>query len=119
MIEDVIRDTAFELADKIEFYKAKTDDQVIKIVNGELISHELFFIPKKVDVLMTDEIEINNILGYRTVVKVQYTLMSADGTLYELESVGEGVDLSKSTEIALKNAYKNACAAVFSLREVC
>ncbi|MGA2223866.1 MAG: ERF family protein [Syntrophobacteraceae bacterium] len=103
-------------AGRSQGYQFRGIDDIYNALNAALSEHEVFAVPKVLDIKREERASKGGGTLLYTILTVQYTFFAADGSFFECITIGEAMDSGdKSCNKAMSAAQKYAFLQVFSI----
>ncbi len=117
IMEDMPPISKDRTAQGAQAYKFRGIDDIIIVLKPLLVKHKVFVVPKIVGEIKREERETSNGKAmYITIITMQFTYYTVDGSFIESVTVGEAMDLSdKSANKAMSAAFKYSLLDVFAI----
>lgn len=118
-ISNVMRDVGIvgkNDSNDYDHYKYRGIDAVMNALNPAMVKNKVFVTPNVIDAKREERAGKNGQNMMYTILTVEYTFYTEDGSNVKCTVIGEANDRSdKSTNKAMSAAYKYACFQVFSI----
>lgn len=99
-----------------DHYKYRGIDAVMNALNPAMIKNKVFVAPNVIDAKREERAGKNGTVMMYSVLTVEYTFYTDDGSSVKATVIGEAMDRSdKSTNKAMSAAFKYACFEVFCI----
>jgi hypothetical protein len=101
---------------KAQGYSFRGIDDVYNAVNGALVKHKVFCAPQVINVERSERTSKQGNVLFSSIVTMQYTFFTTDGSSVVMTTVGEGMDSGdKATNKAMSGAQKYAFFQAFCI----
>ena len=99
-----------------DHYKYRGIDAVMNALNPAMIKHKVFVVPNVIDSKREERAGKNGTVMMYSVLTVEYTFFTDDGSSIKCTVIGEAMDRSdKSVNKAMSAAFKYACFQTFCI----